>query len=300
MATTFNDTPENEELVLIQLALHLGKKSNTAIGDIPDDEELAAFADQSMTDDTRRAQILSHIASNHQVYHRWISLVEAIGQLETQALSSTQSSRKKSSGFFSWLFANNVRTGVFGGGMATVAIALVVVILLPVIGKVASLDDQYDRMMPILNAQWDSLPHQKKTLSGDGDTRSFQFLSAAQSVVEYGFHHNASRIGDSRFESIGIIINKDISVPVKPENVSSEQYLELQRLGKLVALTTIQCELKMPENEFKNSFDTAKNIMTSLKSIEDDQLTALSSNLEKPNKKLAVCGLSNEVLRILF
>lgn len=291
------------DLILANLALHLGKPNGQRVGDEPTYEELAALADNRL-EPVRRAQILSYIANDASIYQRWIQVVQAVtdfsdaSDFELQP-ESTEAQHKRGlvSRIADALFGNSLRAGAFGGGVATAAIALAVLILLAPIDHLSRVNDVYDQWSPDIQAQWESTAHRSK--NDPSDSRAFTFRTETQQVLAYGYHSGAVLLGPDKFSSLGIKLDQELGeAPSMPATLSRQQYKLLLLLGKVSALTTLQCDLPQLDKDFSRVYSAVEHLLQELHDVKDPKIAALVSGFpQQPpaNQRTAICLFSDGI-----
>ena len=315
-----NQQPSDaEETALAQLALQLGQQPTSVVGSEPSDEELAALYENRL-DTTRRAQIMGHIANNPFVYQRWILCVETLTFMEeleaqsTSALTRQESSIYKTSeqaklkGFLESLLGwiSGHRAGVFGGGFATAAIALLVVFLFPFqkdINVQQQLDDAHLSWGILLNDEWAAFPAEKKPKRKFASNRSFfsKPKSEIQQAIETGFKTGVEKLGNDPYQGFGIDIDNLASVNASEvASLTTEQYQALIQTGQLNSITALQCTMNPSSSRITNLYPAAQSLITQLKTSADKEVQKLVSGIEKTaDKNAVVCEFSDNVIRLM-
>jgi hypothetical protein len=315
-----NQQPNDaEETALAQLALQLGQQATSVVGSEPNDEELAALYENRL-DTTRRAQIMGHIANNPAVYQRWIRCVETLSFMEEVEAQSTSAPISQESpayktqeqlkpkgfldSFLEWISGH--RAGVFGGGFATAAIALLVVFLFPYQKEMnvqQQLDDAYLSWGILLNDEWAAFPTHKKPKRKFASSRSFfdKPKSDIQQALETGFKTGVEKLGKESYQGFGIDIDNLASVNASQvATLTAEQYQALTQTGQLTSIIAIQCTMDPSSNRITNLYPVVQSLIKQVKIISDNQAQKLVSGVEAiTDKNSAVCHFSDNAIVIM-
>ena len=124
------DTGDRAQRALALLGLRMDGAESVAVGEEPSAEDFAALYEGEL-EAARRAQVLSHIASNPAIYRRWIDAVAAMGAMDTNPLADT--AEKPSPEPFlqralNWL-REGFRTPALVGSVSAAALVAILVIL---------------------------------------------------------------------------------------------------------------------------------------------------------------------------
>ena len=238
---------QKQDRAMAYLALQLGKMGGRAVGEPPTDEELAGLSERSLGD-VRYAQVLSHIASDSKIYQRWMRIGESIALLDDKDAALKRIAAADNVSMIqrlgSWLFSTNTGKGVFGGGLATAAVLMLAIILVPSLQQPSTMDEQYAYWKPYIADNWNASAVAPKYEKGASDSRAFFFKSQYQKIFQYGFERGAGELGAEHYSQLGIKVQRpQTAPPLASRDVDSDQYNALIGLGKLTALTTLQCEL---------------------------------------------------------
>jgi len=292
-----------QDRAMAYLALQLGKVGGRAVGEPPTDEELAALS-QSSLGDVRYAQVLSHIASDSKIYHRWIRIGESIAILEKKDKAAEGETLIARIG--TWLSSNKFGAGVFGGGLATAAVLVLAVVLLPSLQQPKSLDDQFDYWKPYIEQNWQAAAKQPKYQKESSDSRAFFFQSQYQKIFQYGFQKGAGELGIDRYTQLGISLKtpRSSAPPLAGRDVKEDQYNALLSLGRLTALTTLQCELDINANQIEPLYHTAQLLSAKLYTIQDEKISHWAKTLgrqsDSQSQMQALCRFSGEAVKTLL
>jgi len=301
--------PAEQDRAMAYLALQLGKMGGTAVGEPPSDEELAALSEQSLGD-VRYAQVLSHIASNSKIYHRWMRIGESIAMLNNKDVALKRVAAADNASMIhrlgSWLFSTKGGMGVFGGGLATAAVLVLAVILLPSLQQPGgSLDQQYDYWKPYISSHWDSTAVQDKYQAQGGESRAFFFPSQYQKIFRYGFQQGAGELGLNHYSQLGISVKAaNTEPPLATRDIKQDQYKALMSLGKLTALTTLQCEMDVKAKQFEPLYHTAQLLSAKLYTVDDEKISQWAKTLGRQSdttaQMQALCRFSGDAVRKLL
>lgn len=296
-----------QDRAMAYLALQLGKMGGKAVGEPPSDEELAALSEHALGD-VRYAQVLSHIASNSRVYQRWMQIGESIAQLQdkeaaTKRVGATGDSLIQRLG--NWLFNSKQGMGVFGGGLATAAVLVLAVFLVPSMQDPNSLEQQFQYWKPYIGENWVQTEVSPKYQKPASDSRAFFIKSEYQKVFAYGFQKGAGELGMARYEQLGIVFKKAAKTPpVASRNVQQEQYKALLDLGRLTALTTLQCEMNIQADKFQPLYHSAALLSAKLYTIRDEKISRWARTLERQSSSSAqmqaLCRFSGDAVKQLL
>lgn len=302
-----NLTENNDDLLLANLALHLGKVKDHSVGPIPSDEDLLALADNSL-DEIRRAQVMSHIACNSIIYHKWISSVQAIAAFQPAAREAALDYLKVDTKpgilqkLSSWIFGNNLRAGAFGGALASIFVAVFAIMLLPSMDDLKLLDSEYQKWNTAIDGRWKDINPINKQLSKSSGSRAFRFATEEQNLIKYGYQSGAKNIGLKYYQSLGIPVAKLVGKqPDKSTAIKANQYDSLLTLGRLTALTTLQCELQASDEEMNPIRKLLTQVSLNLSHVDDQEIkTAVTTFHQSSRNSDDMCGLTDKVLRIIF
>jgi len=299
---------QKQDRAMAYLALQLGKMGGRAVGEAPTDEELAALSERNLGD-VRYAQVLSHIASDSTIYHRWIRIGEAISLLNDKDAALKRIAAADGATMIqrlgSWLFSSKRGVGVFGGGLATAAVIVLAVVLVPTMQQPTSFDEQFDYWKPYIEKNWDSAAVQPKYQKQSSDSRAFFFKSQYQKIFQYGFQKGAGELGLDHYQQLGISFKTaKSSPPVASRDVKEDQYNALMGLGKLTALTTLQCELDIKASQFESLYHTAQLLSAKLYAVDDEKISQWAKTLGRQSESgaqmQALCRFSGEAVRQLL
>lgn len=299
------DRIQKPDKMMAYLALQLGQVRVAAVGPAPSDEELAAMSESAL-DETRRAQVLSHIASNAEVYHRWVRISETVAALRNPTAARQLDVSAGKSGLLkatlAVLFGKPLRVGVLGGGLATAVVAVLAVLLLPTVEPLSPVDQQYHEWSTYIDQQWPSLQVQPKYQKQSASSRAFIFKTVSQQVVDHGFHQGAQAIGLGRFESLGFQFEPTIAEVPQPGSVlNAEHYNALIDLGRLTALTTLQCELRLEAKDFSKAYDSYRSLSKTLRTSPDQKLANMVDSFPVPgDTRQVVCAFTAQLAQMIL
>ncbi|VAW96238.1 hypothetical protein MNBD_GAMMA22-1263 [hydrothermal vent metagenome] len=282
---------DKEAIALAQLALQLESPDNASVvGITPSDEELTALYEGQL-DDTRRAQVMSHIANNPNVHQRWVQCVDSLAYIDeiesetnVQATSITKPSNMIVE-FISNLFKNKI---LLGSGFSS-AVVILFVILLQIqqadINIQLQLNETYSDWGNSLPQEWNTLANdQKPTPVYSSDRSYFSELkqkSDVQKILESGFKMAMTKIGSTPFKDYGIS-DKNLSNTTKKDfvkNFTSSEYDSLLQTGQIAALAAIQCKLD-PASPRLNKLNTALTVLhKQLNRLTTDEANNLQSKM---------------------
>ena len=299
---------QKQDRAMAYLALQLGKMGGRAVGEPPTDEELAALSERSLGD-VRYAQVLSHIASDSKIYHRWMRIGESLALLDKKDVTLKRASAADNGSMIqrlgSWLFSGKRGIGVFGGGLATAAVLVLAVVLVPSLQQPSSIDEQYAYWKPFIAQNWDAGVKTAKYQKQASDSRAFFFKSQYQKIFQYGFQKGAGELGLQHYAELGIDLKAPkTEPPLASKDVNSEQYNALMGLGKLTALTTLQCELDIKANRFESLYHKAQLLSAKLYSVEDKKISEWAKTLGRQSdsgaQMQALCRFSGDAVKQLL
>jgi len=299
-----------EEMALAQLALQLNSaESNSIVGTAPTDEELTALYENKLSD-TRRAQLLSHIANDSSIHERWIRCVETlayIDEIENKSTAPSAIKEKAKRGFFG--FINDLLTPktLMGGGFSTAAIIVIVISILPPQNNYdiqMSLNGAYNSWGSSLEQEWRTLPTDQKPTPKYSSDRSYfsdpKVKSNIQRVLETGFKISMKQIGDTPFKDYGITQKqlesiKNIDVATVMNN---KQYDSLVQTGQIAALASLQCKLDSNSERLKQLTQSLAALRLQLTELQIDEAKILHSVMDTKNSK-AVCLTAQYVVDLI-
>ena len=310
---TISDQQDKDSLALARLTIILDKSTSAHVGQAPNDAELAALYENQLAD-IRRAQIISHIANNNAIYKRWMSFIDALSYIdeidtdtsdETSKVTDKKSLLEKINDFFT-----PKTMSVFGGGFASAAIALFVIVALAlndIVNISQGLGEAYMDWGSSLNNEWAQAPDAIKPGSSEkfSSSRRFTFKpvdkSEPRKVIETGFKNGSAKIANYPYKAFKI--NPDTLTSITANQLTelpAENYTLYYNTGRLAALTTIQCTLD-PSSDRVNSLHTiASSIVDGLKNTSVSEIKPLTSNFATTEDKAkAVCDLSANIMNYL-
>jgi len=297
---------QNQDRAMAYLALQLGKMGGRAVGEPPTDEELAALSQRTLGD-VRYAQVISHIASDSKIYHRWMRIGEAIALLDDKERALKRISAADNTSVIqrlgSWLFTSKRGLSVFGGGMATAAVLMLAIVLVPSLQQPGSIDDQFNYWKPYIDKNWEAAAVQPKYQREAADTRAFLFRSPYQKIFQFGFQTGAGELGVDRFEQLGIQLKsaRVSSPPIANREVNEDQYNALMSLGRLTALTTLQCEMGIQANDFESLYHTAQLLSAKVYTVQDEKISGWAKTLGRQSEAQAqmqdLCRFSGDAVK---
>lgn len=322
MASTDQQSEQRRNAAAAHLALRIRQGDrNAMVGAEPTDEDLAAFYENRL-DSTRRAQVLSYIANSAAVYERWMRCVDAMGYLEDQQLteaagetapkSSLATQRqpppqKSSPGWLGRLFGSPA--GIVGGGLATAAIIVLAIMLVPTMHNEFDLkqgvDGVYQDWGSDVSREWAALPPSAKP-KPKLDQRGGFFAqpkpkSDVQKVLETGLKSGASRVGKKTLADLHVKVDELSSVSQGDVAALTErQYEALYQTGRLVAVTAPQCYMDNTNKRLTELAPVVDAITAQLATLATDDSRALLKGVKQASSTPAeICTLSKNVLALL-
>jgi hypothetical protein len=323
MASTDQQSEERRNAAMAQLALQIRQgDGNSMVGAQPTDEELAAFYENRL-DSTRRAQVMSYIANSTAVYERWMRCVDALGYMEEQQATGTvgdtaakplpfaqqQSTQqqKSSPGLLGRLFGSPA--GIVGGGLATAAIIVLAVLLVPTMHNEFDLrqgvDGVYQDWGGQVSREWESLPPSAKP-KPKLDQRGGFFAqpkpkSDIQKVLEAGLRDGMTRVGKQPLEELGIDVGK-LSTVISSDitSLTPEQYQTVFETGRLAAVLAPQCYMDPDSPRLSKLDKVLKNIIARLTPLQTDDVDALLQGVKgNTDNTVALCSLTDNVVSLV-
>jgi hypothetical protein len=259
-----------------------------AVGAEPSDEELASYYEGGLNE-TRRAQILSYISNDPNVYTRWLSLVE-LGDLLSlkEPLATTQSEQQKESLFarISSLFFSRM----FLSGVSFASVALVIVAL------------QFNSKTPSITNIYADYGELSSDIKVTLPTRSFSPFAAPPKpgdvVLSEGVYQGLKQLDKTMwFEDLHrykFDVNKMLT---DLDEVEAQLLLEL---GAWSAISFAYCH-SGKDDFFTASTETVQAIITNLSEVGTQYSSQLVKSLKlvdhKGSVRTSTCKLAEAVLK---
>lgn len=187
------DKNERAAQAMALLALRIGKASDEPVSSPLTIEDFGALYEGSL-DPTRVAQVLSHIASNQELYRQWLEVAAAPSALD-ESLHQEEREERKSKPILQkigeWL-TDNFRAPALAGGVA--AAELVAVLVIPGgdgTDEWQDIDDIYARY----SSDWQVSPstwHDRTIRSASNEGPA----SPAQQAIYLGLREGLDLLGD--------------------------------------------------------------------------------------------------------
>ncbi len=249
-----------EDSVLAQLGIQLERPLAHSIADsAPTDEELACLFEGTIGE-RRKAEILTHIARDEDTYLRWkncveINLYAQELMLEEQAQQIQPSNPLRTKSYndnaskslldkiSDLIFGKNPM--VLGGGLATAACIVFITTLVinnPANNLEMDIELLYENYGVALSQSWNENTHTQHSATF-ASTRSFfsSEKTPERKLIESGFKNGIKLLNSKMFADIGI--NEATLADITAVNSLDE--MTLFELGKVSAITTIQCEQQL-------------------------------------------------------
>ena len=286
------DSNDKKALGTALLGLRGGKSGGAPVGAPPTVEEFGALYEGSL-DDTRRAQVLSHIAADPEVYRAWIEVASAQSTL-IESLESTE--RPETAGesllgrLGSWVresFAIPVGAGAFA------AAALVAVLIIPGEEPGEALSE-IDRMYGEYGTQWQVSPGTlyDREVRGTSSTS----VSGEEQALYEGLRQGLDQLGDEFPQKWLAPVEVDAQV----ESLAPELRAALTDMGRLATLARFQCQLEGSAAFFASAEQSMDRLAGKLE-LSDSRLTVkLAKAIDQPGEPAErVCDFSREVVASL-
>lgn len=277
------------ELAEVLLALNAGG-ADTPVGALPSDEELVALAEGQL-DEVRRAQLLSHIAADENVYERWMDAVELLS-LADEPLTGAAATESKPSLLSS--LASGFNKLLSPQGFAGLATAAAGIFALTVFIAPPSTEAHIDELYSAHGSHWSTSPSELESVKARRIGTNAQ-ASAAKQAVYMGAQHGLDDLG-SEFPSEWLP-----SINLEPNSVSTlstANYESLYNSGRLATIAHFKCQLSAAPS-FYTAADTAlQGISKHLGESTNDISVGLSAELasDHSDSEARVCSFARTVL----
>ena len=280
------DKDEEQALALIALA---AGRTNKKQGQVPSDEELAAFIDNSLSE-TDKTRVKSHIANNPVTYQRWIQAIDS----NLAFCHSANYEETPSTGIFSQLTASIRKIFSLQGAKPLLgSSALAALLIIAIIPKNSQIDMFYD----------DYPLQQKMYTTPDFQTKSLPFTQKPKLIqaIEYGIY---KRITESNMDSttIGMDIKKlSKTAPTPTVEFTKNDLILAQKAGELALLHDNYCRSKDSQTDKIYYSETRNYTATLLQELSANGLlkklgvTPSSAPIIKPDQ----CVFSQMILSAL-
>jgi hypothetical protein len=199
--------------------------------------------------------------------------------------------------------------GIVGGGLATAAIVVLAVMLVPTMHNTFDLqqgiDGVYHDWGDQVSREWESLPPSAKP-KPKLDQRGGFFAqskpkSDVQKVLETGLKSGLSRVGKKAMADLHVKVDELSSVSqadVAPLN--EHQYEALYQTGRLVAVIAPQCYMDNTSKRLTQLTPEVDAITAQLATIATDDSHALLKGVKQASGTPAeVCTLSKNAMALL-
>lgn len=255
-----------QDRALVTLALGVTEKKTTAVESVSD-EDLNSFY-QNQLDDAPRARVMYSIANDNGTYQRWIDLVQTIelaDKLATEdyevaqetffnkpAIDASEIFEKSIevkkwnylSRLGSWLRKDRDWTGAFGRQLTIALVAVLAVLLIPQMFQNPTLDELYDQYAMSGSAL---LPEKSVSFPSvtENNTYSTIHTELAKGIAS-GFKELAADNLPPEWE---VDPTRYSNTEINPDRGVESPYA----LGRLVALSLVQCTLAKKNKYFKSA-----------------------------------------------
>ncbi len=311
---------KRKDTVLAQLGIQLERPGNLPMpGLSPSDEELAGLFDDTLGEQ-RKKELLTHIARDENTYLRWKRCVEIntyMQELESenhvqQYVAVTPPKKNTAENIESSSLLDKISDFIFGknsmilgGGLATTA-AVVLVTTLAINNSaentVMGIDSLYESYGISLSQSWNNNTHTKHP-AVFSSTRSFFSAEKTKErkLIESGFKSGAEMLDNKMFVDLGINITSLDELPA--DNSLSE--MALFELGKINAITTLQCEQKLVDSQFENQLKhnelIMQDILKNLKQVNTREIQNIrvAFNENPTNIATRVCATNYAIVQLI-
>ena len=280
---------DTEDKASVALALDLIKgKRDTLVGEAPDDEELAAFYDDTL-EPTRRAQVIAYLANHEESYITWLNLVQTGNTL---ALKKADEHIAEGNTRFITRIKNTINaffnSTAYMSGAAFTAI-LVIIVSIQLSTSTVSVNHLYEEYGAVKIDNAFHLP-----------SRGFNLFSApveAESIIlSQGFLLGLERLGENDSVPDLHVLNHDLyDAEQALDHTAIQVYLDL---GQWAAISYYQC--KMLEKSFidfsQRALDGLQKRVVTLESIYAKHLVNMYTNLKKSEENEQVCEYAAAIL----
>lgn len=291
---------------LANLALAIDPpRVDAVVGAPPSHEELALFLEQKL-DATRRAQIMGFLANDETVYSQWMELVDAMAATQSLAQSNVADIKKDEAAAAESLvdklksFFGFGPMGLLGGGLATAAVAVLAVLIVPKQFEQSpmGIDDIYAQWGAPVATQWKRSPKSDKT-APFSVTRSFfsAFKSDEVKVIQAGFYDGAKKLGgQTAYKAFGI----ELASLNQQADVNTPENKALFEIGQLSALSSLQCQLNPMDEKLEILQNKLQENVKQLQSIQTKDIDKLTTVVARDtDKKQAACIITEVALDLI-
>lgn len=245
-----------------QIALQLTRRQIAAVGEPPGDEELAALSDGKL-ENTRRAQVMSHLAADEALYARFIALQSATAFVEGESESTQRSAMASHQPTFAERLRAWLRAPVFAGAIT----AMLVILLMPTLRPDYSreVDELYDN---IAVSELDSRAIPESGQMDRPDPDKALALSTTRQLMEAGVRTGLEQVGLSQglpglsasgFEWLSLYNRIGLIQP---------SWRARYELGRLTALATLQCRADIAAADYAAILDQYQAVRAVLINVE--------------------------------
>jgi hypothetical protein len=288
------DTKDSATQAMALLGLRAGKSDATAVGDAPTVEDFSALYEGAL-DATRRAQVLSHIAADQDIYRAWLEVASAQATLD-ESLAAQPASAQQTVPLLqrlgSWL-ADMVRMPAVSGSM--VAAALVAVMLTPGQDDAPASWGEIDDIYAQYGSDWQVSPsslRDRSIRSGGSELTA----SPEQQAIYLGLRGGLDLLGNDFSDKWLPRITVDEGV----DSLSPELRDALLATGKLATLARFQCQLEGKQTFFMAAEKSLDNLRPSLDLVESKSSSYLAKVIDQPGEPSdRVCDFSKATVAML-
>ncbi|MDH5546463.1 MAG: hypothetical protein OEZ43_12785 [Gammaproteobacteria bacterium] len=293
---------DKKENALAYVGIQLGGAKAAAVGHMPSDEDLIMLF-YGRLDETRKAQVLSHIANAADVYERWIHCVEVNSLFDERRDSvkhdpvSTQAHRHGWAQQFKELLFGR-RTWFIGGGFAATFVVLMSVTLVVInrdVSHSVSIDLIYQEHGVSLTQQWAVKPRTPHPTTQSTSRSFFVKKSRVRVLLETGFGKGIDSLGEKAFSELGI--SKSSLADTLSQSTEEGYIIEL---GRLAAISSMQCEVQNKQLVSEKLSAIASNLLDDIKTTNTPEIASLKDAIargDSANEQL--CHFSDALIEII-
>ncbi len=283
------DQPSNIELSSI-LLLNATRKNRTSTGDQTDQEQLIALTAGDL-DMAEREEILAAVATDDNLYHRWLALLETSAELEltaeTEAGTATERQKPTLLGQITAWWESYRLTWLAVPALA----ASLVIMTLSINQTQLDTNQLYNRweqgLQPTLGESY---------LGFRGDQNKQARKTAEQQWFEWGMHKGLKRLGENHVITGLPTYKLQQDRPVDPIPTGES----LSVIGEVTVLTYFYCQQNMSPAFLKDTLEIVRPLenISEEWTLVSDTLSGGSENSRDLAK--AVCTRTNALIKRLI
>lgn len=273
------------ESAMVNVALGLSRSTLKTVGEVPSEEELAAYYDGGL-DPTRRAQVYSHIVGNPDVYSQWLSFVEYADELGLSA--SLQQFESPSNNRIKFLDALRgwLDIRVVGSGFAFAAVVMFVFTLQPESDGVERLYEKF------ASSTFPETTLATRSLGGIEKKDDVESI-----VIGQGYLEGLKRL--NRLEGFEERLAHNYDIADVSSGLTASVRVTLKNLGAWAALSSLKCSGDHADY-YEPALAVWYSLQEELSSLENgnDYLKKLNSDLNMSDlsgARVAVCQIASSL-----